>query len=159
MHKLKAPEGVTAAAVEDTQYEVDEHGHVEVENGEHIPHLKLHGFVDAEDGELTHSDPVEEPRVQPDFSKFVNKGALIDYLKAHGQDGDAGSSRADLEAACVACFESGAERVELAPVETEVEHESDPTLGETTEDETTEDETTEEVVEENGGAGSEDAAE
>jgi hypothetical protein len=127
MHKLKAPEGVTAAAVESTQYEVDEHGHVEVENGEHIPHLKLHGFVDAEDGELSHSDPADEPRVQPDFSKFVNKGALIDYLKAHGQDGDAASSRADLEAACVACFESGAERVEAEAVEQpEVEQTEEP---------------------------------
>ena len=104
--KMRAPEGVESAAVESDQYAVDEHGEIEVVNGEHIPQLEQHGFVQVP-GEVEDSAPEDELGDCPDFSKFVNRQALVDWLKAHQFEGEADSNdkRADLEALCVAQFE------------------------------------------------------
>lgn len=122
--KMKAPEGTTSAAVDDTQYEVDADGHIEIENGEHIPQLERHGFTQVA-GETTHSEPeVDEIGPCPDFSRFVNRGALVDWLVAHGDDSHAaGESRTDLEAACAArhalVAAGEAQRIEPEAQETE----------------------------------------
>jgi hypothetical protein len=126
--KMNAPEGTTSAAVDSVDYSVDEQGQIEVENGEHVAVLRLHGFT-SELGEITHSDPVDEIGECPDFSKFVNNQALVDWLAAHGATASVDADRAVLEDACRAHFEhvaaGSARRVEPDAVEPEPEPEVD----------------------------------
>jgi hypothetical protein len=102
--KMQAPEGVTNAAVENDKYEVDENGHIEINNGEHIPVLEMHGFTQvADEAGATQSEPEPADPVgpKPDFTRFQNKQSLLDWLLHFGHhSADINSSRAELEATC-----------------------------------------------------------
>lgn len=76
---MKAPKGTTVSVIEGQEYEIPKNGIIEVKSADHIPTLKRHGYVEADE------------QGEPDFETMSDE-ELISFIEERGEDADSSMS-------------------------------------------------------------------
>lgn len=87
--KMQAPEGVSAATIQQHQYKVNGKGQIKVAVADHVTDLRLHGFTDAIE---------DDPDMEDKIDAMDDRQELIDFIEEHGGDADGLTKKKELRA-------------------------------------------------------------